>query len=316
MCKDHKPTYDVFISYDRQDQAFADKLVGSLEDGGMRCWIDYRDLPLGSNWADEIVSTIQENPQLLMVVLLSASTLKSKQVEREIAVADDRNVHIIPVLIEKIELTGSYALYLTGKTWINAFEFGIDSVAEKIHVAVKNPDYRDKPPKVSAPKKPPYITYRRVFAVFFALLITISVIFIWKHYLQSKRFVDNGDQTITDTSTGRMWTKDADLAGRKTWQEALDYVESMNNDTVKNFGHTDWRLPRIEELIGLAEGYKDSWLKSQDFMNVRDLYWASTTGDSNTSHVWIFHIGAGAGVGSTNVNSGDPVYVWPVRSGH
>ncbi|MBF0336967.1 MAG: DUF1566 domain-containing protein [Nitrospirae bacterium] len=303
--------YDVFISYDRKDRAFADKLVGSLEDGSIiRCWIDHRDLPPGSNWADEIVSTIQENPKLLMVVLLSADTLKSRQVEREIAVADDNNVHIIPVFIEYIELAGSYALYLTGKTWINAFEIGIDNTAEKVRVAVEKPDYRDEPTRVSTPKKPPYFTYRRILAVLIALLITIFIIFTWKHYLQSKRFVDNGDQTITDTSTGRMWTKDADLVGRKTWQEALDYVASMNKGTA--FGYTDWRLPRIEELEGL--GYKDSWLKSQSFINVQySRYWSSTTSDSSTSDAWFFYMGAGAG---STYNKSNFNYVWPVRGGY
>ncbi|KJU86166.1 secreted protein containing DUF1566, partial [Candidatus Magnetobacterium bavaricum] len=45
----------------------------------------------------------------------------------------------------------------------------------------------------------------------------------------SPRFTDNGNQTVTDNLTGLMWTKDANLpAATKTWQQALDYVTSMN----------------------------------------------------------------------------------------
>ncbi|KJU86361.1 secreted protein containing DUF1566, partial [Candidatus Magnetobacterium bavaricum] len=35
--------------------------------------------------------------------------------------------------------------------------------------------------------------------------------------------------TVTDNLTGLVWTKDANLpAATKTWQQALDYVTSMN----------------------------------------------------------------------------------------
>lgn len=43
------------------------------------------------------------------------------------------------------------------------------------------------------------------------------------------RFTDNGYGTVTDNLTELQWTKDANLAGTKTWQEALDYVTAMNN---------------------------------------------------------------------------------------
>ncbi|MBF0346016.1 MAG: DUF1566 domain-containing protein, partial [Nitrospirae bacterium] len=49
------------------------------------------------------------------------------------------------------------------------------------------------------------------------------------------RLKDNGNGTITDLRTGLMWTKDANLAGKKNWQDALDYVASMNKGVVKNF---------------------------------------------------------------------------------
>ncbi|MBF0608414.1 MAG: toll/interleukin-1 receptor domain-containing protein [Magnetococcales bacterium] len=140
--------YDVFISYDRKDQSFADKLVSNLEGRGISCWIDRRDLSSGSKWANEISKTIKENPKLLMVVLLSASTLQSEAVEDEIAVAVRRKVHIIPVLLENIELTGLFELHLTKKTWIKAFDIGIDNTVEKICDAVRK--LKDLPPE---PKK-------------------------------------------------------------------------------------------------------------------------------------------------------------------
>ncbi|KJU81739.1 protein containing DUF1566 [Candidatus Magnetobacterium bavaricum] len=221
--------YDVFISHDSADRSDANKLVNSLEGRGIRCWIDHRDLPPGSSWADEIFKTITENPELLVVVLISANTLQSRYVEKEITVADANNVSVIPVRLKDIKLTGALATLLSTNTWINAFEVGIDTVIEKISVEVnkrKTPASNLKPsPKPKSTSTP----------------LTME-----------ERFVDNGDQTITDTSNRLVWTKDAKLTGHKTWQQALDYVASMNKRRVENFGYTDWCVPTIQALYSLC----------------------------------------------------------------
>ena len=70
------------------------------------------------------------------------------------------------------------------------------------------------------------------------------------------RFVDNSvassaDQTGTDKLTGLIWTKDANsAAGTKTWQEALDYIKTLNSQNYQ--GHNDWRLPNRIELQSLV----------------------------------------------------------------
>ncbi|KJU86495.1 protein containing DUF1566 [Candidatus Magnetobacterium bavaricum] len=307
--------YDVFISHDSADLSDANTLVSSLEGRGIRCWIDHRDLPLGSNWANEIFKTMTENPELLVVVLISANTLQSKYVEKEIAVADANNVSVIPVRLKDIKLMGALATHLSNKTWINAFEVGIDTVVEKISVEVnkrKTPASNLKPsPKPKSTSTP----------------LTMK-----------ERFVDNGDQTITDTSTRLVWTKDANLAYPKDWQQALDYVASMNKGTVGNFGYTDWRLPTIQELYSLCRtdestadlyallksytgGYCNdknvnvaSLLTKAGFTNVQsDFYRSSTSYASNTSFAWIVFMDAGY-VSAYDLSFYN--YVWPVRSGH
>ncbi|MBF0539484.1 MAG: DUF1566 domain-containing protein [Nitrospirae bacterium] len=130
------------------------------------------------------------------------------------------------------------------------------------------------------------------------------------------RFTSNGDQTITDNLTGLVWTKDANLAGTyKTWQQALDYVASMNSGA-GTYGYTDWRLPNINELESLVhEGWANpsTWLNSQGFINVQsDYYWSSASYAGNTSVAWIVYLNGG------DVNASDKsdsLYVWPVRSG-
>ncbi len=60
-------------------------------------------------------------------------------------------------------------------------------------------------------------------------------------------YIDNGDGTITDNSTGLMWTQDDNGEGID-WETALDYAEN-----IEFAGHSDWRLPNVKELQGIVD---------------------------------------------------------------
>lgn len=60
-------------------------------------------------------------------------------------------------------------------------------------------------------------------------------------------FTDNGDGTITDKSTGLMWSQDDNGSGLN-WGDALVYAE--NSELA---GHRDWRLPNVKELQGIVD---------------------------------------------------------------
>ncbi|MBF0538912.1 MAG: DUF1566 domain-containing protein [Nitrospirae bacterium] len=135
------------------------------------------------------------------------------------------------------------------------------------------------------------------------------------------RFTVNSDQTVNDNLTGLVWTPDASTpkvgtctGGAMNWQGALDYVACLN--TANYLGHTDWRLPNINELeslVNYGQANPSTWLNSQGFTNVRSTYyWSSTTLAVNTSYARNVIMGDG-GV-SYDYESGSH-YVWPVRSG-
>ena len=126
----------------------------------------------------------------------------------------------------------------------------------------------------------------------------------------SPRFTDNGNGTVTDNLTGLMWTKDANPVGNSmTWQQALDYVKTLNTG-----GHTDWRLPNVNELNSLVD-YSSSIPAlplGHPFTNVRYFfYWSSTTG-AIYPVAWLVGMDGGF-VGS--VESDFSFYAWPVRAG-
>jgi len=66
-------------------------------------------------------------------------------------------------------------------------------------------------------------------------------------YIQND-FKDNGDGTITDHATGLMWQKSGSDE-RLTYQDAKAYVDGLKSK--KFAGHSDWRLPTVDELKSL-----------------------------------------------------------------
>lgn len=63
-------------------------------------------------------------------------------------------------------------------------------------------------------------------------------------------FTDNGDGTITDDSTGLMWSQD-DSGSGMDWESALAWVQQANESSY--LGHDDWRLPNIKELQSIVD---------------------------------------------------------------
>jgi hypothetical protein len=60
-------------------------------------------------------------------------------------------------------------------------------------------------------------------------------------------FIDNNDGTITDKTSGLMWSKN-DSKKAMTWKEALAYAQNS-----KLAGYNDWRLPNVKELQSIVD---------------------------------------------------------------
>jgi len=129
----------------------------------------------------------------------------------------------------------------------------------------------------------------------------------------SPRFVDHGD-TVTDSLTGLEWTKNANPAGGyMTWQQALDYVKTLNTGS-----HSDWRLPNRRELRSLDDysRYNSALPQSYPFTNVQSgYYWSSTSYAAYTVYAWIVDMYSGGVYGGSKAGYGFYGYVWPVRAG-
>ena len=95
----------VFISYSRKDRKNVDWIVRQLTAGGFEVWIDRRDIPGGVDWSDTITTAVTEAE--FFILILSPDSIESREVMRELKIAFQSNVPIIPVRLRPVELTDS-----------------------------------------------------------------------------------------------------------------------------------------------------------------------------------------------------------------
>ena len=131
-------------------------------------------------------------------------------------------------------------------------------------------------------------------------------------HIGKARFRTTDDTCIHDVHTGLTWSQDANPAGHPlNWQEALSMVDAFNRG--KLGGHRDWRLPNVRELESLVDldSHSPALPTGHPFVNVKDVYWSSTTSVYEPRYAWTLYSREGiVGVGF-KLHGG--FYAWPVR---
>ena len=106
------------------------------------------------------------------------------------------------------------------------------------------------------------------------ICIFLGIFFYVLPAMASKRFVDNGDGTITDTKTGLMWAEKDNGVPIK-WSDALSYCSNFNVG-----GYKDWRMPTLAELASLFnqnEKNKNGYYIFRLISTTAQSCWASDT---------------------------------------
>lgn len=129
-------SHQVFISYSHIDNQIAYGLCFKLEEQGIKCWIAPRDIRPGANFASEIACAIPSCK--VMLLILSKSSNSSPQVLRELELAANNRLVIIPVRIEEIIPTGGVSYYLAATQWIDIKGKEIDSKITLISKHIKD----------------------------------------------------------------------------------------------------------------------------------------------------------------------------------
>jgi hypothetical protein len=130
------------------------------------------------------------------------------------------------------------------------------------------------------------------------------------------RFTDNADGTVTDNLTGLIWLKNANCFGAKTWADALNDCNNLQDGTcglTDNSCAGDWRLPNVRELQSLVDygRYNPTFQEIHPFLGlVAGRYWSSTTYSMYTPDAWLVNFYFGY---VNHDGKSVDFYVWPVR---
>ena len=125
---------EVFISYASEDEVVANQVRDALETAGIACWIAPRDILAGQSWASSIVGALEECRILL--VLISNSANRSRQMAREVELADAKKRRILPVRLEDVVPQKDLEYFTSNRQWVDVFPFPVDQHSATLIQAV------------------------------------------------------------------------------------------------------------------------------------------------------------------------------------
>ena len=111
--------YDVFISYSTIDKIIAEAVCGYLESHRVRCFVAYRDIPKGDDWAQAIPPALRGSRMMLAV--FSQAFNVSEQTDNELHIAAHRKIPILTFRITDDDFDGAKEYFLAKSNWIDAF---------------------------------------------------------------------------------------------------------------------------------------------------------------------------------------------------
>jgi hypothetical protein len=126
---------DVFISYRHEDSDPAHRICAMLEREGISCWIAPRDVPPGQQWPTAIAEGIHRSHNLVLV--LSSHSRNSKQIAREVEIADRNGLSILTFRLENTDPPPSLEYFLTNLQWIDGFKEKFESAVDQLAEAVR-----------------------------------------------------------------------------------------------------------------------------------------------------------------------------------
>jgi len=122
----------IFITYSSKDQKVARTICTALENRGLACWISSRNVRPGQNFQEQIVKAIRG--ARIMVLVFTTNANNSNEIKKELALASQNNLVVIPVRIEDVAPNEAFAYEFATRQWIDLFEDWEKSMAELVEL--------------------------------------------------------------------------------------------------------------------------------------------------------------------------------------
>jgi TPR repeat protein len=123
----------VFLSYASKDQKTAETICQALEGRGLDCWISCRNVHPGENFQEAIVRAIRGAK--VMLFIFSANSNNSDEVKKEIVLASQHKLFVIPIRVEDVVPNDSLSYEFATRQWIDLFrdwDFALEQLATQI----------------------------------------------------------------------------------------------------------------------------------------------------------------------------------------
>lgn len=132
-CEIHPGVGDkIFVSYSKHDQAKVEPVIALLKEAGHDLWIDRHAIEGAASWREEIVEALTNSRYMLFFA--SKTSYRSINVGKELSIAADENLIIIPVLLENCEPAGAGKFVVAGLQRIDARNKSAREVASVLSV--------------------------------------------------------------------------------------------------------------------------------------------------------------------------------------
>ncbi|MBN1303170.1 MAG: toll/interleukin-1 receptor domain-containing protein [Anaerolineales bacterium] len=277
--------HDVFISYSSKDKPIANGVCANLEGAGVRCWIAPRDIAPGEDWPTAIAKAIPQSR--IMVLVFSSNSNSSEDVGRELMLAANSKLVIIPFKIENIEPEPGKQYYLARTHWLDAMNPPTKKQIATLVSRVKSilpatdpgnvdgtePDQelsRVALPKLSSPIRPAWLRY-----LWIPVMLVILGVLAWIMFI-----VDLNQHTTTLT---RLLTSMATVSTHPmnndqvipTSKSQYIFQDDFSDETSGWDISTDQVAERYYEngeyIIRILPGYTSNYSNSWSVADVKDL---------------------------------------------
>jgi TPR repeat protein len=125
----------VFISFATKDGSFATTICDALEHRGIGCWIATRDIDPGENFQSAIFHAIRSAK--VMVLVFSGNSQNSDEVKKEVVLAGQCRLVVIPVRVEDVKPDEAFAYELATRQWVDMFDDWERSIQRLVEQIVK-----------------------------------------------------------------------------------------------------------------------------------------------------------------------------------
>ena len=121
----------------------------------------------------------------------------------------------------------------------------------------------------------------------YMVILALFCAFLNADTLNATCYRDNDKNVVIcgESKLGKLMWQDDERVFIGDWKQAKERCEKLNFA-----GYSDWRLPRIDELISITDKTKFSPAINSAFKYVKsDFYWSSTKFADGSSRAWFVH---------------------------